>query len=438
MNPEGQMMPEPEPDEPSGNDAAAQRKPDDLAGGMVPAGGDYLTQDDLDAILAASEGKTQPQPETADGIGSFVDSLTQDLPRISPLHGLSVYSHAQEIVGDSPDAFLATLYWQQILNSGAIAESVSHHTAGHGRLLRDDCIVSPRGNGANISRHDLLVLVDANVLSEPRRELLAGKRHENEKTFSWAHYAGFLDTRRNRQSLAASRFVIAAQELRRHLGDEGTWARSFEDLHEIMRPSWVIAPKPDLMWTAKAGPMAVSTTPGGAATSTGGVFTEDRQGRYGVTVSAHAVRAVGAAGPIPGQFVEVDGLAGFVASVDLVCDTAFVELKETPRHAFQPVKGPLSNVTPRKGESARFTNLMKELKTATVKEWCPDVPLVVPGVQPRVFTTPCTVQGDSGAALVDGDDKALGFAIYRTGANSYMQFSAWVWADSVWSALDLV
>ncbi len=52
----------------------------------------------------------------------------------------------------------------------------------------------------------------------------------------------------------------------------------------------------------------------------------------------------------------------------------------------------------------------------------------------RVYTEPATVPGDSGAALIDEDDCIVGFAHTRSGYGSPAKFSAWVWAEQVYTA----
>jgi hypothetical protein len=54
----------------------------------------------------------------------------------------------------------------------------------------------------------------------------------------------------------------------------------------------------------------------------------------------------------------------------------------------------------------------------------------------RVYTTPETVPGDSGAALVDSADHIVGFATGRSIFGAPIEYSAWVWADHVLHALD--
>jgi len=38
---------------------------------------------------------------------------------------------------------------------------------------------------------------------------------------------------------------------------------------------------------------------------------------------------------------------------------------------------------------------------------------------------------------MDGIDNVLGFSFFRTGFGEEVEFSAWIWAESVYEALDL-
>ena len=45
---------------------------------------------------------------------------------------------------------------------------------------------------------------------------------------------------------------------------------------------------------------------------------------------------------------------------------------------------------------------------------------------------------DSGAALTDEDGNIIAFSFYRTSINQKTEFSAWIWADSVFKAHSLL
>jgi hypothetical protein len=58
--------------------------------------------------------------------------------------------------------------------------------------------------------------------------------------------------------------------------------------------------------------------------------------------------------------------------------------------------------------------------------------------QPRVYTPAVTNPGDSGAALIeDSSDLVAGFAHERTEAGAQLEWSSWIWADAVFTALNV-
>lgn len=52
----------------------------------------------------------------------------------------------------------------------------------------------------------------------------------------------------------------------------------------------------------------------------------------------------------------------------------------------------------------------------------------------KVYTDPDTIAGDSGAALIDSDDRIVGFAVSRTPLGAPLEFSTWAWAEQVLTA----
>ena len=67
------------------------------------------------------------------------------------------------------------------------------------------------------------------------------------------------------------------------------------------------------------------------------------------------------------------------------------------------------------------------------------VPFPMPGRQLCVQTKAVTNYGDSGSALLNDDDRLVGFAFQRTayGGRATVEFSDWIWAASVLNELGL-
>jgi hypothetical protein len=196
---------------------------------------------------------------------------------------------------------------------------------------------------------------------------------------------------------------------------------------------------PRLVWTSTsdqafpkvASPaLAVSNRAQGKSIATAGVIAVDEQGRDGVTTALHALGRQRS-----GVFVK--GVPGNVRSRDVITDSCFIELEHSRLPPCGTCRGPMTGVTPGRGEEAWFDGITSGRVTTHVDGWTPELPWPTPGVQSRIITPVVTVGGDSGAALVSEAGDVIGFALNRTGFNSKSPHSAWIWAESVFSALHL-
>jgi hypothetical protein len=100
------------------------------------------------------------------------------------------------------------------------------------------------------------------------------------------------------------------------------------------------------------------------------------------------------------------------------------------------LKGPLRK-TPREPGPAFFDGAKSGLTTTIITTHDPAIIDPQPDELCRVYTDADTAPGDSGAALIDEDDFIAGFARRRSGYNSLVQYSSWVWAEQVYMAHDL-
>jgi len=196
---------------------------------------------------------------------------------------------------------------------------------------------------------------------------------------------------------------------------------------------------PRIVWTSGAvqgQPMIaspalpVSIKVQGKNLSTAGVISADDKGRQGVTTALHALRK-------NNSKVFVMGLPGEIRQRDSVTDSCFIEMKQVQLPSAGICAGPLSGKTPGKGEEVWFDGVASGRVTTRVDGWTPELPWFIEGIQSRIITPAVTDGGDSGAALVNDGGLVIGFALYRTGFNSKSPHSAWVWGESVFSALRL-
>jgi hypothetical protein len=221
---------------------------------------------------------------------------------------------------------------------------------------------------------------------------------------------------------------------------------SLQDIPEIaneamaaQRHYFIAMHPPRIVWTLGSGQskpriaspaMPVSIKVQGKNLSTAGVISEDDKGRKGVTTALHALRK-------NSSKVFVMGFPGQIRQRDRVTDSCFIEMTQAQLPATGTCAGPLSGMTPGKGENVWFDGVASGRRTTHVDGWTPELPWFIEGIQSRIITPAVTDGGDSGAALVNKNGLIIGFALYRTGFNSKSPHSAWVWGESVFSALHL-
>lgn len=171
--------------------------------------------------------------------------------------------------------------------------------------------------------------------------------------------------------------------------------------------------------------------------SLAGVYTKNSQNIFGVTICLHC---------FPNSYVEVgktkvkiNGISGTVISVHNISDSCFVQLDATESQIADLLntKGPLQGTTPREFEKCYFINKEGAKTDTNVIGWSPDIMYFDPYNQVKVLTNPITNPGDSGSALIDSEGNVLGFSFYRTEINAVKEFSAWIWAASVFKAHNL-
>jgi hypothetical protein len=195
---------------------------------------------------------------------------------------------------------------------------------------------------------------------------------------------------------------------------------------------------PHLVWNSVSAPtlpriaspaVAISNKQG-KGLATAGVILTDNTGRTGVTTALHALTK-------NDRQVFVTGAPVIIRAEDVITDSCFLEIAASPIPSCGACNGPLSGVTPGRGEDVWFDGVTSGRITTHVDGWTYELPWVPEGVQARIITPPVTEPGDSGAALMTQSGKVAGFAMYRTGFNYKSPHSAWVWAESVFSALQL-
>ena len=173
---------------------------------------------------------------------------------------------------------------------------------------------------------------------------------------------------------------------------------------------------------------------GGNSASMAGVYAYNEAGQFGATVCLHSF-------PDPamiakGAKVTIKGIPGKIHSIHQISDSCFVAMDadEQQIQDLLDAKGPLRGMTPRELEHCTYINRQGDLTDTQVIGWSEDLTYTQSFNQVKVLTTAITNPGDSGSALLDREDNVLGFSFYRTEINAVKEFSAWIWADSVFQA----
>lgn len=207
------------------------------------------------------------------------------------------------------------------------------------------------------------------------------------------------------------------------------------EIAAIARPRVIIARAPEMEFACVPKPLWTATCE--SQSSTVGALVRNAQGERGVTVCFHGTGHVGT------DVRLVEGAASIDSKVTLasaVMDTCFVPIGDNWRPAALSARaGALDRRAPGNAELHNFTGGSSGGKTTRVVATDLGVPFITPGRQLCVHTTPDIDYGDSGAALINEDDRLVGFAFQRTayGSQAPMAFASWIWAASALDELGL-
>lgn len=301
---------------------------------------------------------------------------------------------------------IATLYWRAFIETPAFSRRLAGLGASAGAIDHPDVLVVPHAGG---TRHDLVVLDPGFGQPEPSSGVVDASSDELAGAWQRLSSRAHQGPRGAVGKLSTSMLVQVIAE-----------AASFE------RFGLVIVPEPPIVLTRCPSPAWPVGGAVEAATSSAGAIVVDSGGRKGVTVADHAVRGY--------EKVTVNGRIGTVISSDAISDSSFVEVDVSGVGECGGAKGPLRGVSPRQMEVVYFDGMRSGRTTTRVVGWDPTILTMDSYIQNKIVTEPVTVQGDSGAALIDGDGYILGFAFYTTGLNAHPAHSGWIWADSVYRA----
>jgi S1-C subfamily serine protease len=302
--------------------------------------------------------------------------------------------------------YVATIFWQSFTSSPAFAKTLYEAGASPAAISRGENFIVQHGNG---SRFDLIVfdpfLQSSNLLKVESVNV-------------------------SMEELDKGRVLFEQRKQRLNIAPEplGDYFKVAMEANSSAKFGIIIVPQEQLEFTSVVPRPAIPTSCI-SGNATAGVFTTDSEGRLGVTTALHAIGN--------NKTVNCGNVMGDVISIDPITDSCFIEFSGPSVQTGQIVKGPLTGRTPGVGEVVNFEGARSGFVTTRVIGWSPELPLVVEGSQLKILTQAVTQPGDSGAALFDENRNILGFAFYRTGYKALVEFSAWIWAESVFTAHNL-
>lgn len=208
-------------------------------------------------------------------------------------------------------------------------------------------------------------------------------------------------------------------------GGPGALAEAFL----ISQPEVVLTRRPRMVrLCVPAPPMRVEAA---GRVSTAGVLCRHPAGGFGVTGCYHGT------GPV-GTPVLLDHRLSEVKDANVVQDIVFIPL---PAGCSPPsmvgLGGILEDREPARADRVRFDGMTNQNRSTRVISADAGLTRARPTVQLKVQTGPDTDEGDSGSALIDEQDRVIGFAFERTAYDDFPQFTDWIWAANALRALRL-
>lgn len=342
---------------------------------------------------------------------------------------------AEELGSAAASALIASVFWQIFQRSDTYLDVLNRAGASPIAGTSAEAYVVARQR----ERFDLVVLDPGLVQSEARATRIELGRNDD-RVIADAQ-------RRWREEVFGDRWG-GAQFSPRRLGQSfnrrilraliGLPPYFVQELMSRVPFELLLAPAPPTYRTGIPNPALPMSVGGAGPDGTVGIFALNSEGVPGLTVSRHPFVSAGI-DPRMGVPVVVNGHSyGRIRTSDATSDSCFVEWIEPGFGSSQNTTGPLRGASPRSAQRATFRRFDNTEVETVITGWCPDIPFTQPWVQLRVLTKACTKRGDSGAALVDDDGHIVGFAMYRTGVDAPIEYSAWVWADSVYLAHQLI
>jgi len=214
-----------------------------------------------------------------------------------------------------------------------------------------------------------------------------------------------------------SQFLLSERESR---VSEALW---------ITQPEIIVSRRPRMVPLCAPSPN-IEVQSGGEK-STAGVFCRDAHGALGVTACFHGT------GPV-GTKVQVGLQNSSVTIANNVQDLVFIPLNRGYNiPSLHGAAGVLHDRTPGQYDSVEFDGATSGRVKTHVTSYDTGLLRSRATVQLRVQTPADTNTGDSGSALVNQDDKVVGFAFERSAFGEIPEMTDWIWAANAMKALNL-
>lgn len=343
------------------------------------------------------------------GRGDYGDlaALMNNLLGSIPQESLSSSGPLSTLVAESitqfdVEPFLASMFWSQFVRNQFYRRLTARFHASD----RSSLIVVGH---ADATRYDLLLL-DSEYRGEPRGELIESANSAIRETP--------LDPQMIRRVL---RRVGSLSNLEPRL-----ISGSVNEVAENREFGVAIARAPEQLSTFSVSPALAVRDGRQESVATIGVIAKRDSGIVVATTANHAVSNVA-------RRLTVDRTSLVIIGRHQASDSCLLAIHDHSCNGLRRygIAGPLRGVPPAPYSPAKFDGATSGFISTMVTAF--DLSIIDPQMDEmsKIYTTPDTAPGDSGAALADSEDRILGLAYRRSRYDSQMQFSAWVWAEQV-------
>lgn len=350
----------------------------------------------------------QPVPPRARTFTQLADDLLGGSRARSPALAGPSAARIAELCGSDVVAapLMATMFWEACVADRRFADVLRRAGASERALPEGQVLVVRHGGD---TRHDLLVLDPGFVHRQPRATRLT-----------------FFDVSAGPSPSWRARSIQGSSGPRPSL-DEAMVDRALTEVGAASEFGVIVAAPPRVLLTHCPSPAWGVSTAVDSAVATAGAVVVTKDGTVAVTTALHAIKGA--------TVVTVGGKPGRIHSAHESTDSCLIAM-DAPRvdGVHRGRAGALRGMSPRQYDHAAFDGAASGAKATTVTAWDLSILAVQNYVGSKVYTSPDTVPGDSGAALIDSADQIIGFAVYRSAFGEPIEYSAWVWADQVFGA----